>query len=136
MPEQHDWRSADAYAYLDDAEPAVFAWEFLRRNAEYQQTYRSVSGEADASPELSRSQARRWGLRFAADPDLRADRACVVWLPELNPATVVVAPAPAAFTEASPISGLTPSFSRRATDGVYWLVEFESTRLPVVLIDG
>jgi hypothetical protein len=76
------------------------------------------------------------GCDFAADPGLRADRTSVVWLPHLNPATVVVAPAPARFTEATAIGGLTLSFSRRAADGQYWLVEDGAARLPVVLIDG
>jgi hypothetical protein len=76
------------------------------------------------------------GCDFAADPRLRADRASVVWLPHLNPATVVVAPAPARFTEASALGGLTLSFTRRAADGEYWLVEDGVAPLPVVLIDG
>jgi hypothetical protein len=76
------------------------------------------------------------GCDFAADPGLRADRTCVVWLPRLNPATVVVAPAPANFPEAGPIGALTPSFSRRAADGEHWLVEDGGAPLLVVLIDG
>jgi hypothetical protein len=103
----------------------------------------NISGPIDPLP-AKPTQARNspagspgaGGCDFAADPDLRANRACVVWLPHLNPATVVVAPAPAAFTEARPICGLRPSFSRRAADGVHWLVEVGGTRLQVVLIDG
>jgi hypothetical protein len=76
------------------------------------------------------------GCDFAADPNLRADRAPIVWLPHLDPTTVVVAPAPQPFTEASPIAGLTPVFSRRAADGEHWLVGDRGDRLPVALIDG
>jgi hypothetical protein len=59
-----------------------------------------------------------------------------VWLPGLNPTTVVVAPAPANFPEAGSIGALTPSFSLRAADGQHWLVEDRGATLPVVLIDG
>lgn len=59
-----------------------------------------------------------------------------MWLPHLNPATVVVAPAPANFAEANTIGGLTPNFSRRAVDGEHWFVEDGGAALPVVLVDG
>jgi hypothetical protein len=60
----------------------------------------------------------------------------VVWLPHLNPATVVIAPAPDEFTDARPISGLMPAFSRRAADGEHWLLDHEADALPISLIDG
>jgi hypothetical protein len=59
-----------------------------------------------------------------------------VWLPHLNPTTVVVAPAPDSFLDASPIGGVAPVFSRRAADGEHWLVEDGGDPLPVALIDG
>ena len=53
----------------------------------------------------------RWptnrGCDFAADPSLSADRACVVWLPHIDPTAVVVGPAPDEFIEARLISELT-----------------------------
>lgn len=67
------------------------------------------------------------GCDFAVDPSLRADRACVVSLPHLNPAAVIVAPAPAKFSQANPIGELSPKFSRRAIDGEYWIVEHVSS---------
>jgi hypothetical protein len=75
------------------------------------------------------------GCDFAVDPDLRADRASVVWLPHLNPATVVVAPAPDEFRDARPI-GLTPAFSRRTTSGEHWLLDQGGDALPITFIDG
>jgi hypothetical protein len=76
------------------------------------------------------------GCDFAADPNLPADRAPVVWLPHLNPTTVFVAPAPDECAEARPISELTPAFSRRTADGEHWLLDQGSDALPVALIDG
>jgi hypothetical protein len=59
-----------------------------------------------------------------------------VWLPHLNPATVIVTPAPDEFTDARPISELTPAFSRRATNSEHWLIDRGGDALPVALIDG
>jgi len=64
MPHESNWRSADAYAYLDDLGSTALAWEFLRRNCEYEQAWRSVAGEGDLSPEMPEPLAQRWGLRF------------------------------------------------------------------------
>ena len=64
-----------------------------------------------------------------------------MWLPHLNPATVVVAAAPDEFADAHPISELTPAFSRRATIGggghsEHWLIDHGGDALPVALMDG
>jgi hypothetical protein len=97
-------------------------------------------GLSSVKPKQARNSPNRspsaGGCDFAVDPDQRADRARVVWLPHLNPTTVVVAPAPAKFREARPFGGLTSSFSRRAVDGEYWLVESGNEALPVTLLDG
>jgi len=74
------------------------------------------------------------GCDFAADPDLSADRAPVVWLPHLNPATVIVAPAPTEFTDARSMGELTPAFSRRTTNGEHWLLGQGANALPVALM--
>lgn len=69
-----DWRSAAAYDYLDCADPADIAWEFLRRNANYAADHRLT--EAKESPGDSSRQAElaalaaRWGLRFRNEPPL------------------------------------------------------------------
>src|SRR5579871_2937197 len=64
MPQEYDWRFADACTCLDDFGSTAFAWEFLRRNSDYHQTYRSIAHEAEANPEFSEPVAQRWGLRF------------------------------------------------------------------------
>jgi len=55
-----EWRSEAAYAYLNDLKPAELAWEFLRRNPEYQRDYRATADQ----PELLESLIAQWGLRF------------------------------------------------------------------------
>lgn len=84
-------------------------------------------------PNISRSAG---GCDFAADPDLRADRASVVWLPHLNPTTVIVAQAPDEFRDARPIGELTPAFSRRTADGEHWLLDQGGDALPIALLDS
>jgi hypothetical protein len=135
MPGDLVWKHADAYNYLDDLGSIAFAWEFLRRNAAYQAACQLIAGNIDAPPEMSEQVAQQWGLQFLADPGLRADRARVIWLPHLNPSTVVVAQAPDEFTEARPIK-LTPDFSCRSADGEHWLIDRGGDPLPVALIDG
>ena len=64
MPPVLDWRSAAAYAYVDDLNPAGAAWEFLRRNPDYQRDYRAAAGETVSQAEFPEPLIVRWGLRF------------------------------------------------------------------------
>jgi hypothetical protein len=133
---ESDWLAADGYNHLDFLGSTAFAWEFLKRNPDYQVTYRSIASKGDTTLETSEQVAQQWGLHFMADPDLRTDRAHVAWLWHLNPATVVIVPAPDEYTETLPINGLTPAFSRRTTDGEHWVLGQGGDALQVALIDG
>jgi hypothetical protein len=42
MPSAPEWRSASAYAYVDDLNAAELAAEFLRRNPAYRRDYRAA----------------------------------------------------------------------------------------------
>ncbi|MGV1954189.1 MULTISPECIES: transcriptional regulator domain-containing protein [unclassified Agrobacterium] len=53
------WRSSEIYDYLDDLDSPDLAWEWLRRNMDYQKDY----ARAD-SPSLKRELRRKWGLQF------------------------------------------------------------------------
>jgi len=64
MPPVRQWRSEGAYAYLNDLEPAELAWEFLRRNPEYQRDYRTAADSTADQAEFPESLIARWGLRF------------------------------------------------------------------------
>ena len=59
-----DWRSPAAYAYLDELNPAGLAWEFLRRNPDYQRDYRAAALDAAGQPEFPEPLILQWGLRF------------------------------------------------------------------------
>jgi hypothetical protein len=63
MPKYSNWRSDAAYDYVDDLYSPELAWEYLRRNPDYQREYRKalrLSGEE--------AFAERWGLRFRDRP--------------------------------------------------------------------
>jgi hypothetical protein len=135
MPYGSDWQAADALNYLDFLGATAFAWEFLRREPSYQADYQSMVSVGATASEMSERVAR-WGLDCAVDPNLPADRAPVVWQPEFNPTTVVVAPAPDRFAKARSISELTPAFSCCSANGEQWLLGQGSGALSVKLIDG
>jgi hypothetical protein len=71
---------------------------------------------------------------FAIDPALRSDQAFLVWLPHLDPATVILAPAPEFFSAARDVGLFVPTFERRASDGDYWCVDDPQGRLTAVMI--
>ncbi|MGX1787066.1 transcriptional regulator domain-containing protein [Bosea sp. NPDC055332] len=58
-PDTSRWRSSASYDYLDKLDAPDLAWEWLRRNTNYQQDY----AQADR-PSLKRELRRKWGLQF------------------------------------------------------------------------
>ena len=76
MPQE--WRSEAAYAYLSDLKPAELAWEFLRRNPNYERDYQTAADASADQAELSESLIAQWGLRFRgqsrSSSGQRADR--------------------------------------------------------------
>jgi hypothetical protein len=66
MPSR-DWRSAAAYAELENASARDLAWEFLRRNPRYVRDWEQLD---DALPgDAADVVAEHWGLRFPGGPD-------------------------------------------------------------------
>ena len=63
-----DWRSISEYDYLKRLDRSGFAWEFLRRNAAYQEDFKTLSREAasdaEAGDRLAETLGQRWGLYF------------------------------------------------------------------------
>ncbi|WP_081916686.1 transcriptional regulator domain-containing protein [Caulobacter sp. UNC358MFTsu5.1] len=58
-PDASSWRSAEAYDYLDDLPAADLAWEYLRRNPDYQRDFQATRSEDEDGDGVA-----RWGLRF------------------------------------------------------------------------
>ena len=61
-----DWRSEERYAALHDVSAPALAWEFLRRNADYQADYHRIQTEVASGGGTREDDARlaRWGLSF------------------------------------------------------------------------
>lgn len=62
-----DWRSAGAYEDLRSFDAPAFAWEYLRRNANFLRERRKLQRAARRGaldPIEADAFARRWGLRF------------------------------------------------------------------------
>jgi hypothetical protein len=76
------------------------------------------------------------GCGFPFDPHLHADNAPLVWLPQLDPATVLLIPAPAPFSGSRSLGSLTPIFRRHASDGEHWIVCDRDGRFALLLIGG
>jgi Proteobacterial transcriptional regulator-like domain len=58
-----DWSSERDYANLDKAETADFAWEYLRRDSEYEQEFRNLTSAAQSSGTPHQFR-KKWGLSF------------------------------------------------------------------------
>ena len=62
-----DWRSPGAYEELRSLDAPGFAWEFLRRNPDFQQDRRKLERAARRGT-LNQAEVdafvRRWGVRF------------------------------------------------------------------------
>ena len=68
MPVAFNWRSPTESDYLKHLDRPSFAWEFLRRNPDYQDDYativRGAATDAGSGGMTSEALAWRWGLAF------------------------------------------------------------------------
>jgi hypothetical protein len=73
MVAQDSWRDAETYRYLNDLNSAELAWEFLRRNSDYQ---REVAASDPSDDHAIAALSAHWGLRFpdTSDPARRKRR--------------------------------------------------------------
>ncbi|WP_076865927.1 transcriptional regulator domain-containing protein [Bradyrhizobium mercantei] len=60
-----DWRSESAYQEIRKAEAADVAWEWLRRDHEYQQDFGALV-RSEQSSATSDHFRRKWGLTFSS----------------------------------------------------------------------
>jgi hypothetical protein len=58
-----DWRSEQDYSNFEKAETADIAWEWLRRDSEYEQEFRSLTASA-RSIAMPPQFRKKWGLSF------------------------------------------------------------------------
>jgi hypothetical protein len=82
-----DWREAEAYAPLLDADRSIFAWEWLRRDPGYRRAALAAGGPV-AGTDAARPDA--WGLCAFEHPDAAAPRARPLWKSAIHPAVLEV----------------------------------------------
>jgi hypothetical protein len=58
-----DWRSEEAYENFKNAESMDIAWEWLRRDSDYQKDYQSLD-RAQRSNGATDAFRLKWGLSF------------------------------------------------------------------------
>ena len=73
---------------------------------------------------------------FPFDPQLPAADTQLVWLPQLDPATVLLVPATEPFSGSRSLRSLTPLFARQAVDGEHWILADSQGRFPLLLVGG
>ena len=63
-PDASTWRSSAQYDHLDELTASDLAWEWLRRNDDYDADFEaSIADQGDPQP-LTERIRQRWGLRF------------------------------------------------------------------------
>jgi len=67
-PDASQWRMSAHYDHVDDLTASDLAWEWLRRNDEYDHDFEAL-GAADADRQMLSERIRQhWGLRFPNRP--------------------------------------------------------------------
>lgn len=62
------WRLASDYDYIDSLTAPDLAWEWLRRNKQYQSDYASAQRSDEHPHDLTQKVRQAWGLRFPDRP--------------------------------------------------------------------
>jgi len=89
-----DWRNPDDYTYLERMLPRGWAWEFLRRSAEYRTAWAewsAVQATLHTSPSVEvvrkrdalQAKCYDFGLVFYRDPDRTVVEVGVAWVGEI-----------------------------------------------------
>ncbi len=59
-----NWRSSAAYEHAETIPAAGFAWEYLRRDADYHRDFDQINRMKAPRKAKLAAFAERWGLRF------------------------------------------------------------------------
>lgn len=73
-PDISHWRSSERYEYVERLVSPELAWEWLRRNEDYQRDFEAAQVEPDAGTMATEATMSKWGLRFPAVAGPRRQR--------------------------------------------------------------
>lgn len=68
------WRSSSSYDYIDDLGVSDLAWEWLRRNGDYQRDYAEIEQDTGDDGPLVERARQRWRLHHPRQPKLERGR--------------------------------------------------------------
>ena len=129
QPDTSPWRVKEGYDYLERLPPEGLAWEFLRRNTNYQHDYtlrkseRRSRGRADI--------ANRWGLQYLVDPTESALGKPVYWSPKADPAVLVITRTPDLFKPRMPMD-IPVSLAQKSAGGFNAVSAFDDCKFNVI----
>lgn len=63
-PDASQWRLPARYDHVDDLTASDLAWEWLRRNDDYDQDFEALGGTDVDRQALTEKIRQQWGLRF------------------------------------------------------------------------
>ena len=63
-PDTSRWQSSTNYTYIDELVSPDLAWEWLRRNDDYQHDYMQNESRQASRETLAERLRRQWGLEF------------------------------------------------------------------------
>lgn len=64
VPDTSRWRSSSTYDYVDSLSAPDIAWEWLRRNSDYQADYLAIQKSGASRGQDVNTLRNRWGLYF------------------------------------------------------------------------
>lgn len=147
LPIEQSWPPNEgAYDYIMTLNSNELAWEFLRRNPDYQHDFATLATPIPKpetlssghcvwqAPDLS-AAVSRWGLWPLVDPKLSALDAPLCWLPATGAAILPATAGQAPVAVEADLSLSNPSCIRHivvCSDGAHWLLA-NSTDLSVSL---
>jgi hypothetical protein len=73
-PDISRWQASSNYDYVDDLGAAELAWEWLRRNGDYQRDYAAIEQRPDEAGQLKEMARQRWRLHYPRQPKPESHR--------------------------------------------------------------
>jgi hypothetical protein len=129
QPDTSPWRVKEGYDYLERLPPEGLAWEFLRRNTNYQRDYTLRKSER-----MSREKAdtaKQWGLLVLADPRESALDKPVYWSPKADPAVLVIMRTLDLFEPKIPLD-IPVTLTQKSADGLNAISVFDDCMFNVI----
>ena len=129
QPGTSKWRVKEGYDYLERLPPEGLAWEFLRRNTDYQHDYTLRKSERRSRDRAD--IANRWGLQHLVDPTESALGKPVYWSPKADPAVLVIVRTPDLFEPKIPLD-IPVSLTQKSAGGFNSVSVFDDCMFNVI----